>query len=178
MWRQRREVGKLHNLVAHVMASGKRTDLFTELQKEVNTGIAEGKLWKLVLDGGIRWNSTYSIIRRALELREALDTYATKLYMSKEDFDQETFKQDYLLDKEWDSLTLIKDQLEPLFRLTKGLEGNPDLKDKSCKASHGALWEVLPAFEFILRHFESLETDAKAGLFYGHEGIQESITLV
>src|ERR1700733_8243300 len=44
MWRQRREVSKLYNLVTHVMASGKRSDLFTELQKECNTGITEGKL--------------------------------------------------------------------------------------------------------------------------------------
>ena len=28
LWRRRGELGKLHNLVAHVMASGKRTDLF------------------------------------------------------------------------------------------------------------------------------------------------------
>lgn len=31
MWRDRGELGKLHNLVAHVMASGKRTDLFLAL---------------------------------------------------------------------------------------------------------------------------------------------------
>jgi hypothetical protein len=97
--------------------------------------------------------------------------------MSKEDFDQEIFQQDYLTDEEWDTLTLIKDQLKPLIRLTKDLEGNPDLKDRSYKASHGSLWEVLPVFEFILRHFEALEVDAKAGLFRGHDGIQESITL-
>jgi hypothetical protein len=82
MWRQRREVGKLHNLVTHVIASGKSTDLFTELQKECNTRITKGKLWRLVLDRGIRWNSTYSMIRRALKLRDALDTYVAKLYMS------------------------------------------------------------------------------------------------
>jgi hypothetical protein len=28
LWRQRGELGKLYNLVAHVTASGKRTDLF------------------------------------------------------------------------------------------------------------------------------------------------------
>jgi hypothetical protein len=31
MWRDRGELGKLHNLVAHVMASGKRSELFTAL---------------------------------------------------------------------------------------------------------------------------------------------------
>jgi hypothetical protein len=34
----------------------------------VNVGIIEEKRWKLVLDKGIRWNSTYSIIRRVIEL--------------------------------------------------------------------------------------------------------------
>jgi len=75
LWRERNEVGKLHNLVAHVMASGKRTELFEALQSTVNVGIAEGKRWKLVLDGGIRWNSTYSMIRRALDLRNAINIY-------------------------------------------------------------------------------------------------------
>jgi hypothetical protein len=31
LWRQRGELGKLHNLIAHVTASGKRTELFTAL---------------------------------------------------------------------------------------------------------------------------------------------------
>ena len=69
MWRGRGELGKLHNLVAHVMASGKCSDLFTALQTTENIGKAAGKRWKLVLDGGIRWNATYSMIRRALELK-------------------------------------------------------------------------------------------------------------
>ena len=43
LWRQRGELGKLHNLVAHVMASGKRTDLFLALQVNTNTSCAEGK---------------------------------------------------------------------------------------------------------------------------------------
>jgi hypothetical protein len=177
LWRQRGELGKLHNLVAHVMASGKRTELFMSLQSKLNIGIAEGKTWRLVLDGGIRWNASYSMIRRALELREALDTYAFQLRLSKEDFDTETFQNDYLSDNEWETLRLIGEQLEPLFRLTKDLEGNADLKDGACKASHGVLWEILPVFEFILAHFEKLEQQAKADEFSGHPGIQSSITL-
>src|SRR6202035_2008424 len=52
LWRQRGELGKLHNLIAHVTASGKRTELFTALQANANISIAKGKRWKLVLDGG------------------------------------------------------------------------------------------------------------------------------
>jgi hypothetical protein len=177
LWRQRGELGKLHNLVAHVMNSGKRTDLFTALQIDANIGKAAGKQWKLVLDGGIRWNSTYLMIRRALELKEALNQYANDLRDETDELDKETYSEDYITTTDWKALAIMKDQLEPLFRLTKDLEGNHDLKDGVRKASHGALWEVLPVFEFLLSYFEKLERDAKSGLFDGHPGIQSSITL-
>jgi hypothetical protein len=61
------------------MNSRKRTDIFTKLQIDTNTGITLSKQWKLVLDGGIRWNSIYLMIRRALELKEALNIYANDL---------------------------------------------------------------------------------------------------
>ena len=109
------------------------------------------------MDGGIRWNSSYMMIRRGLELREALDTYALQLHVSKDAFDKETAENDYLHDDEWKTLEVIRDQLEPFFRLTKDLEVNPDLKDDAIKASHGALWEGLPVLEHILQHFEDLE---------------------
>ena len=43
MWRDYRELGKLYNLVAYVIASSKRTDLFLKLQKTKNIGIAASK---------------------------------------------------------------------------------------------------------------------------------------
>ncbi len=43
-----------------------------------------GKQWKLVLGWGIRWNATYSMIRRCLDLRFALDNYAAQLLVLKE----------------------------------------------------------------------------------------------
>jgi hypothetical protein len=89
LWRQRGELGKIHNLVVHVVGSGKRTDLFEALQVDANIGVATKRVWKLVLDGGIRWNSTYLMIRRALELKEALDLYALKLRVSHDPYDIE-----------------------------------------------------------------------------------------
>jgi len=97
------------------------------------------------------------MIRRALELREALDTYAAKLSISADLFDQETFNNDYLKEEEWAILELVKSHLEPLFLLTKSLEGNADMQDGACKASHGALWEILPVFDHVLSYFEQLE---------------------
>jgi hypothetical protein len=116
------------------------------------------------------------MITRALQLREALDTYALKLHTSKDFFDQETYMSDYLSDDKWDALAIIQKQLEPLFRLTKDLERNSDLKDGVCKASYGALWEILPVMEHVLSHFKGLKKQAKAGDFNYHPGIQNSIT--
>ena len=57
--RRRGELSKLHNLVAHVMASGKRIDLFQKLQVDLNTDKAEGKMQKLIRNRGIRQNALY-----------------------------------------------------------------------------------------------------------------------
>jgi hypothetical protein len=82
------------------MASGKRTDLFLALQANANIGHIKGKRWKLLLDSGMRWNAIYLMITRALHLRDALKLYATKLRVSMEDINKETFKQDYLTPQE------------------------------------------------------------------------------
>jgi len=60
---------------------------------------------------------------------------------------------------------------------TKDLEGNAKLKEGARKASHGTLWELLPVFEHILKHFEDLQLQATRGDFNRHQGIQSSITL-
>jgi hypothetical protein len=177
LWRRRGEVGKLHNLVAHVMASGKRTTLFLALQSQLNIGVAAGKEWKLVLDGGVRWNATYSMVRRGLELRQALTEYAVMLHVSTEPDDREIFDNDYLSSEEWETLEIIRDQLQPLFLLTKGLEGNAKMTEGALEPSHGALWESLIVLEHIMTHFETLETQSKQHQFNDHAGIQQSITL-
>ena len=53
--------------------------------------------------------------------------------------DKETYLNNYLSDDDWRALKLIKEQLEPLFYLTKSLEGNTDLADGVCRVSYGAL---------------------------------------
>jgi hypothetical protein len=55
--------------------------------------------------------------------------------------------------------------LEVLFRATKSLEGNTKLKEGAYKASYGALWELLPVFEHILKHFKDLQDRASHGEF-------------
>jgi hypothetical protein len=57
---------------------------------------------------------------------------------------------------------MIKEQLKPLFCVTKGLEGNANLKDNNCKASYKQLGELLLVFEYILDYFKKLEQRLKA----------------
>jgi hypothetical protein len=102
------------------------------------------------------------MIRRALELKEALNTYAAQLRVSTNNLDKKTFDQDYITPKEWTALEMIKEQLEPLFCVTKGLKGNVDLKDSDYKASYKQLKELLPVFKYILDHFKKLKQRLKA----------------
>ena len=111
------------------------------------------------------------MIRRALKLQEALDIYALKLHRNSDAFDQETYDNDYLSEQEWKALTIIKDQLAPLFYLTKELEGNADLSKGGGKASYRVLQEVLPILEEVLDYFEGLEKQAKNSDFNNYLGI-------
>jgi hypothetical protein len=81
----------------------------------------------------------YLIICRALLLYEALNTYAIRLKVLKDKLDIKTFKNNYLNNKEWNTLSLIKDHLEVLFRTTKDLKGNIKLKEGARKASYSTL---------------------------------------
>ena len=77
-WQQKGPIGKLHNLVTHIKANNSRIAVFESKQAEA---IAEGietshkKILRLVNNGGIRWNSTYLMIDRAVYLRDALTLY-------------------------------------------------------------------------------------------------------
>jgi hypothetical protein len=48
------------------------------------------------------------MIRRALELKEALIAYIKKISVSKNTFDREIINKDYLLFTEWNTLETIK----------------------------------------------------------------------
>jgi hypothetical protein len=82
------------------MASGKRTDLFLDLQATVNIRVVASKRWKLVLDSGIHWNVTYTMICHALELKEALNMYTAQLCVLKDKLNKETCEKDYITPEE------------------------------------------------------------------------------
>jgi hypothetical protein len=71
-------IRKLYNLVTNIKASSVYRALFESKQTEVANKSGETsytRILRLVTNRGIRWNSTYLIIERAIHLRDALTLY-------------------------------------------------------------------------------------------------------
>jgi hypothetical protein len=108
-WQRKGPVGKLHNLVTHIKANNTRIGVFESKQAEA---IAEGvetshtKILRLVTKGGIRWNSTYLMIDRAIHLRDALTLYQSHA-------EAEIDKNDVLDRDDWDELADLRALLAP-----------------------------------------------------------------
>jgi hypothetical protein len=94
----------------------------------------------VIADNSTRWNSTYSMIHRALKLRTQIMLFCA---MNTTDLKEDTLSQD-----EWTELEAIKSILRPFQEVTKWLEGNVK------NAHHGSIWEALPAIKLLLVHLE------------------------
>lgn len=70
-WRKKGPVGRLHNRVVHIKDNSSRRLFFESKQCEAAEDDG-AKLYRAVLNGGIRWNSTYEMVHRALQLKDAL----------------------------------------------------------------------------------------------------------
>ena len=213
LWRSRGPIGKLHNVVKFILGSPQRRKRFfnIQLQDDIECfveaaveGRSSQKTWLLERDNETRWNSTYKMICRAIELRQAVDAFidqeidawdqyekrqmrkrirthkasrraanpdssdddAIENILSDEEDDDEAFAQpkrkgkpkkqptiidDALSNKDWHILTEYKVILEPLWEATMRLEG------EALDGRNGALWEVLPMFEYILDCFYQLD---------------------
>ena len=91
-------------------------------------------------DFGVKWNSTYAMIERALKLKAPLQRYCRKWQPTKTDsYDLE---RDFLDAKDWEELYHFEELLQPFMKATKRVEGN------AYTGTHGALWEVVPAMDY------------------------------
>ncbi len=107
LWRQRGAVGKLRNLVFHITRFPRRRAIFDKCQEE-NLALADhDKIYALICDGRVRWNSTYMMIEQAIKLKNSLDQYCYKMSKSTYESDRSTIP-DELQAKDWESLLGIK----------------------------------------------------------------------
>lgn len=75
VWRQQGALGHLHNLVTYIDRSEQRQRAFEAAQKKVYVDAEYKQTLHLLKDTGVRWNSTYTMIERALNLDLALKRY-------------------------------------------------------------------------------------------------------
>ncbi len=116
-------VGKLHNLVFHITRSTQRTAIFAKCQEDHLPLAYHDKIYSLVRDVGVRWNSTYMMIEHAIKLRDSIDQYCFRLTRSANEADKDT-QLDELSSAYWEILIKIKSILKPFIITIKHLERN------------------------------------------------------
>lgn len=144
-WLRKGPVGKLHNLVVHIKANNSRIAIFESKQIEVidEGELSQRRILRLVTNGGIRWNSTYLMIERAIYLRDALT-----LYQSHEE--ATLHKDDLLTREDWDELIALKDLLAPIHEVSMHVQ--------SVGTTAGALYNTLTSMDYLLDHLETRRT--------------------
>jgi hypothetical protein len=102
----------------------------------------------VISDNETRWNSTYLSLSRGLELHAKIKVFS--------EIHKDELGADFLLPEDWDVLRQIKKILSPFWQCTI------DLQSQAINGKHGAIWEALPAMEFLLHHLESLKLSIPA----------------
>ena len=140
-WRRKGPISKLHNIVRHVRSSPARRLFFESKQKDVNHSLP---VYKLVTNGGIRWNSTHDMIARALKLKDALELYQMHF---RNDPDNPLVA-DELLHEDWLELRKVHQLLNPMAVTSTQIQANPT------EGHHGSLWQNLSVMDYLMTHLE------------------------
>jgi hypothetical protein len=140
LWRKHGAIGRLHNLVTYITRNDRRMRDFEKSQRLVAGGNLARTL-HLKRDFGVRWNSTYTMIQRALVLQKSLQRYCRDWRpIAGEVYD---LKNDFLDAQDWEELRHFEELLQHFEKTTKRVEGN------AYTGTHGALWEVIPTMDFL-----------------------------
>jgi hypothetical protein len=163
-FRKRGPGGKLHNITTWIGLSTQRSDdldrIYIRLYpKEAgHHGSATRSLIKTV---DTRWHVEDDAYARAFQMREAIDElideqierYNKAVRISERKGTKAPPKPSVIDDKlstvDWSILARYHEILKPIKDEARKLEG-------SIGSNHGAIWQVLPAFERLLTHFENL----------------------
>jgi hypothetical protein len=175
-WRQKGPIGKLHNIIRYICASEVRRSLFLKIQREQPRAIRSERLrsevYELKHDNLTRCNSWYNAAERALDLRHTIDdTVDHELedyYQKLARFNLRTASQSALSPKapilllnrlnndDWQVITGYMKLIKPLKDTIMKLQGNVNTTSKHGRPVKGAIWQVLPIFEEILKGFKDV----------------------
>jgi len=143
-WRKKGPIGKLHNLVFHATRTPARREFFKSKQKEAYGDTK--RLYALVVNGGIKWNSTCDMLERAFKLKDAIHLYQEAYEHDSDD----PCKDDVLTPEDWSELRNILQLLQPLKSVSLALQSS----GKDC--NHGSLWESLTGIDYLMTKLERL----------------------
>jgi hypothetical protein len=139
LWQEAGPVGQVHYIVAFIRASTERRGDFSRLQGDIRT-------LQPLLDNKTRWNSTFTMLRRAKQLRRPIHLFCIQ-YVESKDLDPSVM----ISDETWELVGQICEILELFDYATEKLQG------VAKEALHGSLWECLPMIEVLLSEVEQLK---------------------
>ncbi|RYN60367.1 hypothetical protein AA0117_g13082 [Alternaria alternata] len=163
-WRKQGPLGVLIDVINYIKTP-RQYELFREFQRAANAELPVGerlKVFEPVKPVVTRWNSYYAAFRRATQLQAAYNSYAEHhisrvalddrraIQLNNKPPDAPTWMRSTgLTAADWAVITEYQDCLEPLKFATERLEG--------CgKAGNfGAIYEVIPVFEYVLSALEA-----------------------
>ncbi|OBS16414.1 hypothetical protein FPOA_27469 [Fusarium poae] len=181
-WRKRGPIGKLHNFCQEVNRSDLWTRKLISAQEHrireaaEDSGFKAHKPVKVVTDNATRWLSQFYMMQRALRLKPFYDTF---IFEARAHFDSENrtrcgnlrkgVREPYFLqegnrleESDWEAIQALHDILLNFELVIKSLQGDSQSREKQRSLGeeaidqiHGASWEILDAYEFLL---DGLET--------------------
>jgi hypothetical protein len=163
LWRKRGPVGKLHNIIIFICRSPQRREKFANIKALSSEESEQFDHLKLVVDNATRWNSLYSMIERAIKLRDRIDRFCIDyaetmhgLSSKKAQSEEERaclLKNDALTADDWLALTEVVSILEKFYRLTKRAEGTTLSSDR------GVLSDYMTTLNELLNHTRDVRDD-------------------
>jgi hypothetical protein len=167
IWRKKGPLGKMRNTIVWIRSSPQRNEAFKQLQQE-HPLISQ--IGELHVPNDTRWNSMWDAIVVFIRLRPAVEDFYHKAHAEWQDYwnkitDHGTkpppikrrrkpaFLDDFITQDDWSILVIYNELLQPLYHATQRLEG------RGGGASHGAIWQVIPAMEKLLTHLEAAKQE-------------------
>jgi hypothetical protein len=165
LWRGRGPIGKVRNTIVYIRSSPQRNEAFKKAQRDHPL---LKKVCELHTFNDTRWNSVFDALRVFIHVRPAIDDFYHTTLRDWQDYENEktdfgskprpekmrkkpTVLNDFITQDDWVILTRYYEILEPIWQFTQRLEGH------GAGASHGIIWQVIPAMERLLGHFERLK---------------------
>jgi hypothetical protein len=142
IWLRKGPIGKLHNIMVHILRSSERERKFEACQVAISGG--KKPIYQAVSDGGIRWNSSSYMIDRGLMLRNAIDLFQQRYKAPASGTD---LTSSFLTPEDWKALEQWQKILADFRILTATEEHNA--KDLGAQGAYGLLIGVATGMAFM-----------------------------